>query len=83
MVSAVTQKGQVTIPKSVRDAMGVKPGTLVEVQDDGQGGARIVKAEPSGPEEPQGFARFVGIGRIPGGLTTDEYMALIRDPIDA
>ena len=82
MASAVTQKGQVTIPKAVRDAMGVKPGTLVEVQADGQGGARIVKVEA--PErKAEGFARFLGIGLDRDGLSTDEYMALIRDPIDA
>ena len=81
MASAVTQKGQVTIPKAVRDAMGVGPGTLVEVESDGQGGARIVKAQPQ--EAVTGFARFRGIGRLPGGMSTDEYMALIRDPIDA
>ena len=82
MASAVTQKGQVTIPKAVRDAMGVKPGTLVEVEADGEGGARITRV--SDPvEPPQSFARFLGIGRLPDGMTTDEYMALIRDPIDA
>ena len=79
MSSAVTQKGQVTIPKRVRDALGIRPGTLVEVQDDGHGGARIVKVAT----ERQGFARFVGLGRIPGDRSTDEYMALIRDPHDA
>ncbi|MBE7218557.1 MAG: AbrB/MazE/SpoVT family DNA-binding domain-containing protein [Caulobacteraceae bacterium] len=82
MASAVTQKGQVTIPKAVRDAMGVKPGTLVDVQSDGEGGARIVKVEPPASEV-QGFARFLGIAPDRDGLSTDEYMAMIRDPIDA
>ena len=82
MASAVTQKGQVTIPKAVRDAMGVKPGSLVEVQADGEGGARISKV-PDEAAESRGFARFLGIGRLPNGMSTDEYMALIRDPIDA
>ena len=82
MASAVTQKGQVTIPKAVRDAMGVKPGTLVEVQSDGQGGARIVKLDEAKPEA-QGFARFLGMAPDRDGLSTDEYMAMIRDPIDA
>ena len=80
MASAVTQKGQVTIPKRVRDAMGLKPGAMVEVESDGQGGARIVKVKAVAGED--SFARFLGIGRLPGGMSTDEYMALIRDPID-
>lgn len=81
MASAVTQKGQVTIPKHVRDAMGIRPGALVEVESDGQGGARIVKIAPA--PVASGWARFRGIGRLPDGLNPDDYMANIRDPLDA
>lgn len=81
MATTVTTKGQVTIPKRVRDAMGIRAGTLVEIESDGQGGARIVKADQQ--SRVTGWARFIGIGRDPDGLSTDEYMALIRDPIDA
>ncbi len=82
MASAVTQKGQVTIPKRVRDAMGLTPGALVEVENDGQGGARIVKVAAGAPEE-ESFSRFLGVAPLPNGMGTDEYMALIRDPVDA
>lgn len=81
MASAVTQKGQVTIPKRVRDAMGVGPGTLVEIESDGQGGARIVKLAPT--VALAGWARFRGVGTLPDGLSVDEYMTLTRDPMDA
>ena len=81
MASAVTQKGQVTIPKPVRDAMGVKPGTLVEVESDGRGGARIVKLEGT-PAQEHPIAKFVGTGLYAGKLTTDEYMRMIRGEPD-
>jgi antitoxin PrlF len=37
MPASVTSKGQITIPKRVRDALGIKSGTLVEfVLEDGR-----------------------------------------------
>ena len=49
MVDAtVTSKGQITIPKPVRDRMGLKPGDLVEfVEDDGQ--IRMLKKVSASP----------------------------------
>lgn len=38
--TSVTSKGQVTIPKRVRQALGITPGSKVEFDLDG-GGARI------------------------------------------
>jgi antitoxin PrlF len=35
--SAITSKGQVTIPKEVRDRMGLKPGDRIEFVEDGSG----------------------------------------------
>ena len=81
MGGSVTSKGQVTIPKRVRDELGIRPGARVHFESDGCGGARLFKEEA--PQAEAGFARFLGIAPDPDGLTTDEYMALIRDPIDA
>ncbi|HEX2215489.1 MAG TPA: AbrB/MazE/SpoVT family DNA-binding domain-containing protein, partial [Xanthobacteraceae bacterium] len=37
MATTVTVKGQVTIPKQVRDAAGIKPGDRVEVRASASG----------------------------------------------
>jgi antitoxin PrlF len=75
MTVRVTSKGQVTIPKKVRDRLGIKPGRKVdfEVAEDGRAflrrvGKRIVK--------PSRFERVRGTAT--SGLTTDAIMALTR-----
>jgi len=40
MAVSVTSKGQVTIPKRVRDALGITPGSRIEFDVDG-GAARL------------------------------------------
>jgi antitoxin PrlF len=71
----VTRKGQVTIPKPVRDRLGIGPGSKVdfEVAEDGRAFLRRVgkpKVKPSGFERMRGTAT--------SGLTTDEIIALTR-----
>jgi antitoxin PrlF len=71
----VTSKGQVTIPRAVRDELGIQPGTEVAFEVDGQG-VRIVKTA----ESPRGRAlvdrlRASGHGR----MSTDEILALTRE----
>ncbi|MDO8361172.1 MAG: AbrB/MazE/SpoVT family DNA-binding domain-containing protein [Devosia sp.] len=73
MSATVTAKGQITIPKAVRDALGVKPGSKVEFKrlDDGQ--IAIVK-EGARPKN-----RFDKMrGSAGPGPTTEELMALLR-----
>lgn len=43
MATTVTTKGQVTIPKQVREALGIRPGDRVEIEADGTGSARLSK----------------------------------------
>ena len=75
MAVTVTSKGQVTIPKPVRDRLGINPGSKVdfEVAEDGRAflrrlGKRAVK--------PSRFERMRGTAT--SGLTTDQIMALTR-----
>jgi AbrB family looped-hinge helix DNA binding protein len=71
----VTQKGQVTIPKPVRDRLGINPGSKVdfEVGEDGRAFLRRV-GKPT--VKPSRFERMRGTAT--SGLTTDEIMALTR-----
>ena len=68
----VTQKGQVTIPLEVRRALGIRPGTDVGFQLDGDG-ARLVVGRDQAARE---IARMRGAGDVE--LSTDEILALTR-----
>ncbi|MEH2612496.1 AbrB/MazE/SpoVT family DNA-binding domain-containing protein [Bradyrhizobium sp. AZCC 1693] len=74
MATTVTSKGQVTIPKPVRDRLGIVPGSRVEFRLATDGSIVIEKAD--GTREPSRFAKLVGIAGP--GLSTDEIMAITR-----
>ena len=82
----LTEKCQVTVPKQVRDRLGLSPGSEVHFLIDGAG-ARLVKAEPAPEGESRG-QRLVRLlqeaGRRYGtsGLTADEIMEITRGPFD-
>lgn len=68
----VTQKGQVTIPQDVRVVLGIRAGTDVRFELDGDG-ARLVVADDAASE----IGRMRGAGDVE--LTTDEILALTRE----
>ncbi|MDQ6751195.1 MAG: AbrB/MazE/SpoVT family DNA-binding domain-containing protein [Actinomycetota bacterium] len=68
----VTQKGQVTIPQRIREALGIRPGTEVEFMLD-EDGAHLVLDRDLAAEE---VAQMRGAGDV--ALTTDEILALTR-----
>ena len=68
----VTQKGQVTIPLEVRQALGIEPGTNVEFRLEAQG-ARLVVDKARAERE---ITAMRGAGDVE--LTTDEILALTR-----
>lgn len=74
MSTAVTSKGQITIPKRVRDLLGIGPGSRIDFQraDDG----RIVLVRVGRSTRPSRLARLRG--HAGKGLSTDEIMALTR-----
>jgi AbrB family looped-hinge helix DNA binding protein len=74
MSTTVTTKGQVTIPKPVRDLLGLKPGTKVEFSAGANGEIVLKRADEKRP--PSRFAKF--IGHAGPGLSTDEITALMR-----
>jgi len=73
MAATVTAKGQITIPKAVREALGVKPGSKVDFKALDDGHIAIVK---QGPKPKGRFDRFRGVATTK--LTTEEIMALTR-----
>ena len=74
MATTVTSKGQVTIPKPVRDHLGIGPGSQVSFRlaEDGS----IVLEKADGTKHPSRFAKLVGIAGP--GPTTDELMQILR-----
>ena len=74
MRATVTSKGQVTIPKRVRDLLGIEPGSLVDFERAQDGRIVLVKIEKK--------ARLNRFARLRGhagkGLSTAEIMAMTR-----
>jgi AbrB family looped-hinge helix DNA binding protein len=78
MGNALTVKGQVTIPKRVRDALGLKPGDEVDFELNEQG--TVVLRRAAGmpvTREPDGIDRARGSFDYKWGSTA-EYMKFIR-----
>ena len=74
MAATVTAKGQVTIPKPVRDLLGIKPGSMVDFQRAPDG--RVVLVKLGGKPRQSRFARLRG--HAGKGLSTDAIMAMTR-----
>jgi antitoxin PrlF len=69
----ITSKGQVTIPKAVRRALGVREGdSLVFEVEDGEARVRPLR-------EPVRFADYAGAWREEKGMSMEEVNAYVRD----
>lgn len=74
MSATVSKRGQVTIPKPVRERMGIEPGSAVEFEFNADGRVLLYKVAHPVPSR-----RFGGLrGRAAAGLSTDEVMRLTR-----
>src|SRR3954452_25421196 len=77
MTTTITQKGQVTLPKQVRDAVGLKPGDEVEVRATASGGVYI---EKPGRRDAYKARLYASAERRPiRRITTDELMEMLPE----
>ncbi len=76
MRSRVSEKGQVTIPKPIRERLGIRPGEVLEFDEDA-GGAVVARkaATRSAVDE------LYGVLRVAGG--TDRLIDRLRGEPDA
>ena len=71
MKAKVAERGQVTIPKALRNKLGLAPGTTLEFEAK-DGKLIAVKVQPRGPVD----AVFGTLGQ---GRSTDELVGELRD----
>lgn len=79
---SVTSKGQVTIPKRIRDSLNLQPGMPVEFDVNSQGDVVIRAVAPANTKR-RAADRFEAVR---GSATikypsTEEYMKMLRDPL--
>ncbi len=75
METTLTRKGQVTIPKHIRDSLSLKPGCKL-IFDVNRDGELVLRKQT--PARPDRFDRAIGAAEIKWNGTTDEYMEFIR-----
>lgn len=78
MDAVVLENGQITIPKELREKLGIQAGTLLELTS--SGGKLILEKKP--PADP--FSKWCGRGKLPSGFNSvDEYLTWIRNGGDS
>jgi AbrB family looped-hinge helix DNA binding protein len=73
----VTEKGQVTIPKEIRQHLGIEPGSEVEFIAS-ENGALLVKSDAGQRPSVAEWAKRVQGTLDLDGMSTDEYMIWLR-----
>jgi antitoxin PrlF len=80
MEATVAERGQITLPKAVRDALGLSKGTTLKVELDG---SRIILRK----NVDDAISRLRGRFKLPAGVRTDDIMRELRgrapgDPVE-
>ena len=72
MKTIVSEKGQITIPKLIRDMLGLNQGTIIdfEVSQSKLVGKKIVTTD--------NFSVWRGKGKLPTGKSVDDYLKAVR-----
>ena len=73
MNSILSEKGQITIPKALRDSLGLTSGMAIEfTEEDGRlVGRKLLRTDP--------FSEWKGRGCLPQSDSVDAYLRRIRD----
>jgi AbrB family looped-hinge helix DNA binding protein len=74
MKSKVSEKGQVTIPKALRDKLGIRPGQVLDFEAE-RGRLVAHKADARDPVD-------AVYGTFGAGQRTDELIEALRGPAD-
>jgi AbrB family looped-hinge helix DNA binding protein len=74
MRAKVTSRGRITIPKLLRELLGIGSGSMIDVERAADGRIMLVKAGKNAHSSR--FARLRG--HAGKGLSTDEIMAMTR-----
>ncbi len=76
MTTIISEKGQITIPKKLRDDLGLAPGVVIDFEISG---GKLVGKKVSLQSS---LLRWIGKGKIPGGkkraVSTEHYLEAIR-----
>ena len=80
MEAIVAERGQITLPKAVRDALGLVKGSILKVEL--EGGRIILRKNVD-----DAISRARGRFKLPAGVTTDDIMRELRgrapgDPVE-
>jgi AbrB family looped-hinge helix DNA binding protein len=74
MKATVGERGQITIPKPLRDRLGIRPGMEVELSEEP---GRLVLRKADVLERIRQT-----VGAMETGMTTDEFIELVRGPAE-
>jgi antitoxin PrlF len=77
MATTMTRKGQVTVPKKVREYLGLKAGNSVTFERLSNGEIVLRPARRRSKDRPSTFAKLRGRATV--RMKTEEIMALTRD----
>jgi antitoxin PrlF len=76
MATRLTSKGQVTVPKKIRDYLGLKPGAAVTFERLASGEIALRAARLSARPRPSKFAKLRGRATV--RMKTEDILALTR-----
>ena len=76
MATNLTSKGQVTVPKKIRDYLGLKPGAAVTFERLSSGDIALRAASRSAKPRVSKFAKLRGRATV--RMKTEEILALTR-----